>query len=288
MTNIEKICSIIPTYRPDLDFPSRLELVARQVECVIVVDDSGCPEVSSKIDSFVSRYSNLVVLHNESNRGLAASLNRGMAEAKRLGYEWILTLDDDTVVMPDLCIQLYENWSIISKSIPLGILALSWRNSSGLGTGGRAAYRDKRMVITSGSFMSMDTYKTVGSFREEFIIDAVDADYCLRVRASGLRVIEASRHGFDQRLGNSRLVQFGPFRLALQEHTPLRTYYRVRNSTKLAMESWRREPAYAAGCLYWDLEQVFAVLLFYKQKVAHLAAMAVGLKHAWKGLLGFR
>lgn len=288
MKETTEICAIIPTYRPDIDLSSRLERVTTQVGCVIVVDDSGSAAIASQLRSLTSRHRNLLVLHNEYNCGLAASLNTGIHEAKRLGYRWILTLDDDTLVMHDMCRQLVDNWNIFSQSLSLGILAMSWRSNSIRNTRARGAWRDKRMVITSGSLMSMETFDSVGPFRDEFIIDSVDSDYCLRVRARGLRVIEVGKQGFNQRLGHTRTVGWGPFRVTLQEHSPLRTYYRVRNSTALVMEHWRREPFYLAGAIYCDLQQVMATLLFYEEKRAHLVAMADGLKHAWKGMFGFR
>ena len=288
MPDPKEFCAIIPTYRPDLDFPSRLELVATQVGCVIVVDDSECPETATRIEALQGLHRNLVVLHNEHNCGLAASLNRGIREAKNLGYRWLLTLDDDAIVKPDMSSQLAESCAVLSQSLPIGILAMSWRHFSTRRTRDRGAWRDKMMVITSGSLMPMETFDSVGPFRDDFIIDSVDTDYCLRVRAHGLKVIALATQGFTQRLGHPRTVEWGPLRFTLQEHSPLRTYYRVRNSTTVVMENWRREPLYVAGAIYCNLQQVLATLLFYKDKRVHLAAMADGLQHAWKGLLGFR
>ncbi len=282
-----EICAIIPTYRPDIDLSFRLGLVIAQVGCVIVVDDSGSPAIASQLQSLISRDRNLLVLHNEYNRGLAASLNRGIIEAKKMGYRWILTLDDDTIVKQDMCRQLADSWANLSKSLPLGILAMSWRSKSIRSAWARGDWRDKRMVITSGSLMSMETFDGVGPFRDEFIIDSVDSDYCFRVRAQGLRVIEVGKQGFNQRLGHKRTVEWGPFRFTLQEHNPVRTYYRVRNSTALVREYWRREPRYLAGAIYCNVQQALATLLFYKEKRMHWVAMLEGLKHAWRGTFGF-
>src|ERR1035441_2409287 len=102
MPDAKEFCAIIPTYRPDPDFPSRLELVARQVGCVIVVDDSECPATALRLKAVAALHRNLFVLHNEHNCGLAASLNKGVHEANYLGYRWYLTLDDDTIVRQDM------------------------------------------------------------------------------------------------------------------------------------------------------------------------------------------
>src|ERR1019366_4219366 len=183
------------------------------------------------LELVLAGYRNLTLLHNTCNRGLAASLNIGISEASRLGYKWLLTLDDDTVVASDMCRQLLDNWAILSQSFPMGILAMSWGHLSGPTSRPKGLWNEKRMVITSGSLFAMDTYDRVGQFRNEFVIDSVDSDFCLRVRRQGLRVIQIASPGFTQRLGLPRIVRWGPFRFRVQEHSPLRSYYRVRNST---------------------------------------------------------
>lgn len=286
ITDATEICAIIPTFRPDDGLQQRIDRLAIQVGHIVLVDDSGDPATASTLETLAHRYSNLSLLRNQCNLGLAASLNRGIAEANRRGFGWILTLDDDTTVERDMCGQLVEGWSEISKAGPIGILAMSWGAGHQGQSVDRIEYKSKRMVITSGSLMAMAIFDHVGPFREEFIIDSVDTDYCLRVRARGLPVLQLARRGFTQRLGEPRTVKWGPFRRTILEHSALRTYYRVRNSTTLLMEYWWREPMYAMGCVYCDLQQLLATLFFYRQKDRHLAAMVTGVKHACMGLFG--
>lgn len=282
------ICAIVPTYRPDPGFRRRMELVAAQAGYLIIVDDSGDSEIARVLEALASISGSPTVLHNPSNLGLAASLNRGLHEARRRGYRWALTLDDDTVPLPDMCQRLSEGWATVSRAVPLGILAMSWQPRVSGARENSCEWSRKRIVITSGSLMAMDTFDAVGPFREDFIIDAVDSDYCLRVRAHGLSVVRLADQGFVQRLGDFRRVSLGPWHVTLNEHSPSRTYYRVRNSAVLVKELRQRELYYAAGVVYANLQQLVAALLFYKNKAAHLKAMAQGLHDAWAGVSGFR
>jgi rhamnosyltransferase len=281
------ICAIVPTYRPDPGFQCRMELAAAQVGCLIVVDDSGDSEIACSLDAVANIPGSRAVLHNPSNQGLAASLNRGFEEARRRGYRWVLTLDDDTTLKPDMCQRLSEGWALISQSVALGILAMSWQPGVKHGRENSRVWSRRRIVITSGTLMSMDTFNAVGPFREDFIIDAVDSDYCIRVRAHGLSVIRLADQGFVQRLGEARTVGLGPLRVALNEHSPLRTYYRVRNSAALVKQWKLRELYYAAGVVYANLQQFVAAVCFYKNKAEHLKAMTQGLCDAWSGISGF-
>ncbi|MFA0519953.1 glycosyltransferase, partial [Vibrio sp. 10N.222.55.E8] len=60
---------------------------------IILVDDSGRNLSFNIPEDFIN---NLLVINNESNFGIAKSLNLGVHKARQLGYELILTLDDDT------------------------------------------------------------------------------------------------------------------------------------------------------------------------------------------------
>ena len=45
-------------------------------------------------------------------------------------------------------------------------------------------------MITSGSLLALAVFRRVGPMREDFFIDAVDFQYCLRLRRHGYKVIE--------------------------------------------------------------------------------------------------
>jgi hypothetical protein len=75
--------------------------------------------------------------------------------------------------------------------------------------------------------------------------------------------------------------------MPLNEHSPLRTYYRVRNSAALVRQWGLRELYYASGVVYSNLQQFLAAVFFYENKAGHLKAMAQGLRDAWTGISGF-
>ena len=64
-------------------------------------------------------------------------------------------------------------------------------------TGGRyertadrhAAVDDRPSIITSGMLVRRSAFADVPGFREDFFVDCVDSDFCLRVRRSGRRVV---------------------------------------------------------------------------------------------------
>jgi glycosyltransferase involved in cell wall biosynthesis len=89
------VVAILPTYNPRIGlFGKVIESVLRQVSSVIEVDDGS--EDTEEIKKLLPHEVTLISLN--SNTGQAHALNVGVKEALRSKPEWILTLDQDTVI----------------------------------------------------------------------------------------------------------------------------------------------------------------------------------------------
>ncbi len=286
------ICAIITTYRPDNAFPSRVQRASRQVGMVVIVDDGDCDENKALLQGWFEYIPGVILHHNRGNIGVAASLNVGITIAKKNGYRWILTLDDDTSIYPDMVIVLIEAWQNAinrggrSTAIMGMLTADEGSEIFDCPLGGSPLLVEKRGIITSGSLMSLDVYEDIGGFREEFFIDAVDYDYCLRARDRGYCIIMVYRVGMVHQLGNSKRHKFGPFTVVTTNHDPLRRYYAIRNSTVLMREHIKGDPLYSLAVMYFNLKTLMFVLLYERDKHDKLIFMGRGLVDAFRNRLG--
>lgn len=284
------ICAIITTYRPDDGFPERVQRVRPQVGGIVIVDDGDSADNVARLRQWFPESSGVTLHHNLTNAGVGAALNTGIAIAQRGGYRWVLTLDDDTSIFPDMLTGLIEAWKTVMRQGGKPVAALCMANV------GAGAVRlpsgpllvEKRGVITSGSLIPLDVVETIGGFREEFFIDSVDYDYCLRARSRGYRVLKVNRIGALHHLGNEHRHQLGPFAVVTTHHTPLRRYYAVRNSTVLMREHFRDDPLYSLAVISFHLRTVALVLLFERDKQEKLRWMGRGFIDAFRNRLGKR
>lgn len=91
------ICAGIITYNPTLtDVSTCLEALCNQVERVIIVDNAS-KNVKS-LQEVVSKYTNVTLVKNSQNIGFAKALTQVFEWAKSQGFNWVLTLNDDSVV----------------------------------------------------------------------------------------------------------------------------------------------------------------------------------------------
>jgi len=284
------VCAVITTFRPDDRFPDRVRIVRGQVGAVVIINDGECGDNIQKLNHWFEGQSNVFLHHNPRNMGVAASLNAGLSIARSRGCQWVLTLDDDSLVRRDM-VQRLINWLQSNPfSKPIGIIGMSWVAPGDIGklklNGEKRTYRELRGIITSGSFFAMETYDCIGPFRDDFYIDFVDIDYCLRARRKGLAVIRLNEAGFLHIIGNSRVVRVMGIGIVVEDQQPFRVYYGYRNSTVLALEHWKREPLYALAIVLNHVRKFFRIILFEKNKTGKLVHAATGIRDGWKRKLG--
>ena len=93
---VNKICAGFVTYNAEiLRFIEALEAIEPQVDRVYIFDNG-----STNINDIISRVKNkknVVVIANRSNVGIATALNTLCKKAIEDNYDWLLTLDHDTI-----------------------------------------------------------------------------------------------------------------------------------------------------------------------------------------------
>ena len=140
-------------------------------------------------------------------------------------------------------------------------------------------------IITSGMLIPLALVREIGGFREDYFIDAVDHEFCLRVRAQGGKVILACKpamiHGFGETAGRRYFRWAG-----INHHGPARKYFIARNSLVTALAYWRREPLWSLRQCARLLIDFGGIVLLEAHKRAKLSAFMRGITHALAGKMG--
>lgn len=288
----DEVCAVITTYRPNDGFYQRILCAIDQVGFIIIVDDGDCSQNVLKLRKWFKNNLKIHLHHNVSNVGIANSLNKGVYIAKDRGYRWILTLDDDSLIKPGMVKKLINGLENIKLNKPIGIIGMSWaetsRKKEEKPNREKVSYSEKRGIITSGSFFSTETYDIIGQFREEFYIDSVDYEYCLRARRKGFAVVKLDEIGFSHSLGQSKVVKVLGLEILIENHEASRVYYGSRNSSVLALEYLREDPLYSFAVLFRQIKILCIVLLFEVSKINKIRNMIIGVKDGLRYNLGKR
>lgn len=228
--------AVVSAYHPPDDLDARCRELLDQVEGIIIVDDG-----SDSVATLDLNDERIVPLILPRNVGIAGALNAGIELAVRAGATHILTLDQDSIVPPGYVAAMQA--ALHSTAAPAGgaagVVPAIVEGELVTTIGDDARPLDP---IQSGQLLVVDVITRVGRFDERFVIDAVDSEYTLRVRAKGFELFVVPGVELGHSLGELEpLLVFGRHRPILgrprywRYHAPFRTYYMVRNGLAL----WR-------------------------------------------------
>ncbi|RXF69361.1 glycosyltransferase family 2 protein [Arcticibacter tournemirensis] len=255
----------IVLYNPDLSrLSENINAIISQVDQLVLVDNgsidqSHLPELA-KIEK-------VVIVKNGDNKGIAGALNQILEFADENRYEWVLTLDQDSVVSKDI-IGAYNQF--VNKD-SLGMLTCNIIDRNFI----LCVEEDDgevEMCITSGSYVRVEAWKDIKGFDESMFIDSVDFDFCLSLRKHNWKIFRTYKTNILHEVGKSKVVKIlGREYLALN-HSPLRCYYIIRNRVYIG-----RKHNMGFKSFKVIMRLFYTVLIFEQQKMKKLVMMIKGL-----------
>ncbi len=278
----QTICAVIVTYHPDSGVGERIQRVAAQVTQTVIVDNGSPQSCLGQIRNLVDNGS-IQLIQNSRNRGLAAALNSGVQWATSQGFRWVLTLDQDTAVAPEMVDALAEVIEGYGSPEKLAVVGSNyWDKVNGRlffdATGDPIGSTGREMVsvLTSGSLVSVNAFETLGGFREDFFIDCVDHEYCLRARARGFHVVMTCKPVMEHGIGYLSEHRLLWKHVWTSNHSPIRQYFMTRNSIMLVCEYLAKEPRWIFGYLWAWLKSTLLILLCEEERIAKTKSMIRG------------
>lgn len=237
---MDKIAAGVIVFNPERieRFQKSIQSVLEQVKKVYIFDNSTTQNIFELPSS-------AVYLTENENKGIAYAMNRIMEAAQADGYEWLITMDQDSV-LPDHTISEYL--SHINDDPTIAIICPQVIDS-------RRSYLEVKkepeveyidFCITSASCTSIKAWETIDKYDEWLFIDLVDNDFCKRLKVSGYKILRLNNLVLDQEFGkiipksekiqqfwndiakklkNENFAKFGYRKFV----SPTRVYYTCRN-----------------------------------------------------------
>ena len=206
------ISSITVTFNPDiLCLEKQFLSLNGQLKEIIVVDNGS--ENHSEIKELANKF-NCSLISLPANMGLSHAQNIGIQQAISQGSDYLLLLDQDSVLGDNFITAMAEVYSQYN----VGILGPTFfdphTNEFYWGTNYIGPFikripiqdiTDVTYVIASGSFFSSEVYKKVGKMEEALFVDYIDVEWALRAKQLGFRVAMTNRASMAHTIGDSRL-----------------------------------------------------------------------------------
>ena len=230
----------IVLYNPDINrLKDNIDAIYTQVEAVLFINNGSknLDEVKSLLDA----YPNMVTIDNGENLGIATALKEIMEYGIQNAYDWVLTLDQDSVCQPGL-IQTYADLCGLDKAGILTCNIVDRNFSVPNGFKPEEKYREVQQCITSASLISTKAYLQTDGFDEKLFIDSVDFDICINMRMHGFKIYKINFDGILHEVGHGRNVKLLLKDYVSYNHSPFRQYYMARNHKYLVKSIRNNSP----------------------------------------------
>jgi len=216
----------ITLFNPNLKrLKENIAAITTQVDSILCVDNGSNNIV--KIEHILSlQYPDIIFIKNFKNLGVATALNQMFQYAQFNGYDWVLTLDQDSICPQNLIKEFKE--FIGKKRIGCICPLVKDRNYMRIDKHhGKVEKVDK--CITSASLNSVDAWKDVKGFTDELFIDFVDHDYCAKLIEHGYKILRINSVILLHEIGKGKDHKLFGLHFTTLNHNAFRKYYIVRN-----------------------------------------------------------
>lgn len=274
---MSSVLAVVVSFLPDEIILENLKSILLQVSHVVVVDNQSSAQ-SQRILSMISS-DRVTCIFNIENRGVAEGFNQGVRWGLDRGFDYFLLMDQDSKPQRGMVKALLD---VVDKSLAGGHLALVGPRHEDFNRKmplqNVEEVRDVPLLITSGSLLSRKLVNEIGFYDERLFIDHVDHDYCLRLEKSGGICLKVNSAVLLHKFGQAQVRQFLGKCFFLQNYSPFRRYYMMRNRIVL----YKRYGMFRGNWFWLDLRSGFvdlAKLVFFEQeKTPKLMAVLRGLR----------
>ena len=272
-----KLAGVIVWYYPTQDNIDQIKSFLPSLDRLFVIDNSDDNDLRIK-NSKKIKY-----IKYGKNYGIAKALNDGAKEAIKEGFQWLMTLDQDSHMTSDMIDQM-KDYLINHKDSSIGVI------SPYHDIDGRIEYskdvEETLEIMTSGNIINLDIFQKVKGFKEWLFIDCVDTEYYMNLIANHYKVIRLNKVVMKHPLGKLEVHKIGKKEYQCYNHNPIRRYYIMRNNLYLNQMYKNLFPEECKHLLRIQNGQVKRILLFEHQKIAKIKMMIKGYRDFKKNKKG--
>ena len=283
-----RVAATVILYNPEDEIALNIASYVELVETLYVVDNSTHHN-KNLIEDITNKYTNVEYINNNDNLGIATALNIACDKAIEDGFEWILTMDQDSQFINfEHYLQCF--YKVANDDVAITAVHATWHPEA-VQQQGSCEYEEKNLVITSGNLLNLNLFKQIGGFEDKLFIDMVDHDYCLKARSLGYKILYFPNVLLKHSLGNlfkRKNLITGKIRNKI-EHSPQRVYYITRNFFYVWRQHHKKFPQEfnllkTLNILF--IHEVTKILLYEDQKWAKIKAKFLGFTHFLLGKYG--
>ena len=196
-----KICSVTILFHPEESVKFNVTSYLHAVELAYIIDNTESAAINNRaLFDGVTGAENIVFIKNEFNLGIGKSLNIAFQMAVDAGFDWMLTMDQDSNFNGNA---FFELAATKFNENSIGIIGASAHQNMPFKNAFDENFNRNLFLITSGNLVQVNAWQKVGGFSEKLFIDEVDTDFCLRLQKMNFNILSTKENHLQHKLGKT-------------------------------------------------------------------------------------
>jgi rhamnosyltransferase len=217
-----KILGIVTLYYPPENVVANIHSYLPYLDGLIIWDNTP----QENILPFSKGKDGVVYIRKGENTGIGKALNFAANMLLSHSYTHLLTMDQDSCFMGD-DFKRYKD--VVSSYNGHHFMLFCPCRDKNLYKASSLKIEETQDTIISGALYPIETFQNIGLFKEDFVMDAIDTEFCLRIHRYNGSIGFVKSVFLNHKLGNPICRQFLWWKLKSFNYTPKRTYYIARN-----------------------------------------------------------
>lgn len=278
--NMTEILGVVVIYNPDINkLINNINRYLENITSLMIWQNSVLSQDQrEKIEKETTEGFKILFVGDGTNQGLDVAFNYSFSYAKKAGYNWLLTMDQDS------------EWNNFARFLTdvnncedseAGIFGPEIINAFDITSTcdddkKNNRYEQVDFVISSGALYSINILEKLDGFTKDFFIDAIDEEICYRASAMGIITVKVKGSFLVQEFGNYKKKKFLGKTIATSNYSAFRYYYIVRNHLRLAKSGLVKGKTKKIMIHNYIISPFFKVILFENCKTSKLRAIVKG------------
>lgn len=274
-----KIAGVVTLYNPTDEDIKNIDTYINDIDKLYIVDNTEGHDNKDRIP----KNKKIQYIFKNNNLGVATAMNMGAKNALKDGYDWLLTMDQDTTFKDGVMDKMKE--VILSQDMSKVGIVTPWHHTKLIDKKPDVEFDDPHDVMTSGNLVNLDIWKKIGGYKDFFFIDGIDIEYCMNLHKNGYRILRINAIEIDHNLGDIFYKKLRGRLFLCTNHTAIRRYYIMRNYHYIKDMYLEYDPGYCYS-LISQRHNMIGVLLYEKNKINKIKMYIRGYKDYKKGIKG--
>jgi rhamnosyltransferase len=265
------IAGVVILYYPSESVMQNIQTYLSEVELLYVFDNS--PGVNKKLMDNLCRLEKVTYLTEGKNVGIGAALNIAVRKALQQGYNYLLTMDQDSSAYQDMISTMFVH---LKENERIGLITPFHQHVNAPKHPPQTEVETVVAAMTSGNILRLSAFDKVGGFIEKLFIDYVDIEYCLRLQMAGFSIVRVNKAILLHTVGHTVSRRFFGRTVYPVNHLPVRHYYQTRNRFYLHRLYGKKFPEYFRPDrkMFWN--GILKILLYENQRFKKLMMISKG------------